>query len=245
MGTIGNLAAIGLSTIALLGTVSRPVFAQQPMIQRVNTPLDRVMNINIHPGIGTSLNFEQLGETIETMFLENKSFVGLTTNGSSTVKASLVHLSLIDRLNIPGVVNVNQQTNQSGLTIITRDKSGQRNTYVFNLRRAKNSDVAVALVDFTLPPPPAPVPRDPSSDILILKQQIDRNNHQRQEVVAKLVAGLKIANTQGDLRNYTPAQFDAIKKMVIAIHQGRTLMESAERYSVDLGLVTKLILLGS
>jgi hypothetical protein len=105
-----NLAAIGLTAILLIGTIDLPVFARpvkvtnrvrdrKPIIVRVNSPLNEVMDINIYAGVGTNINFENLGETIETMFLENKSWVGLTTNGSMnsqdqtvTNTASLIHL---------------------------------------------------------------------------------------------------------------------------------------------------------
>ena len=111
LNNMRNLAAIGLTAILLIGTIDRPVFACQvkvidrvrdrkPIIVRVNSPLNEVMNINIYAGIGTNINFKNLGETIETMFLENKSWVGLTTNGSmnsqdqtGTNTASLIHLS--------------------------------------------------------------------------------------------------------------------------------------------------------
>jgi hypothetical protein len=234
-----NLAALGLSAILLLGATSSPVLSQQPIIVRVNSPLNYVMNVNIHPGIGTNIDFESLGETIETMFLDNKSFIGLTTNACTTDKcsnsnASLVHLSLIDKLEIPGVVRVNKQTAQSGLTIVTKDKLGKRKTYVFNLRYAKKSDTAVALVDFI--PPLSTTPEFKSIDVTI---------QQRQEVVAKLKSGLNIALARGDFKSYSVSQVDAINKMLIAVYDGQPLMESAHKYAIDTELVTKLILLGS
>jgi hypothetical protein len=234
-----NLAAIGLSTMLFLGVTSRSVHANQPIIVRVDSPLSYVMNINIHPGVGTNINFESLGETIETMFLDNKSFIGLTTNGCMTDRcpnsnASLVHLSLIDKLDIPGVIRVNKQTAQSGLTIVTKDKFGRRKTYIFNLRYAKKSDPAVALVDF--------IPQLYNAPDF---KRIDANIQQRKEVVVKLKSGLSIAIARGDFRSYSGSQVDAINKMLNAIYDGRPLMESAHKYAIDTELVTKLILLGS
>jgi hypothetical protein len=184
-----NLAAIGLTAILLLGTIDRPVIARQvkanipvldrkPIIVRVNSPLNEVMDINIYAGIGTNINFENLGETIETMFLENKSWVGLTTNGSMdnqdrtvTNTASLIHLSPIDPLSIPGVIQTNKKTIQSGLTVITKDKAGKRKTYIFNLRYARNSDAAVALVDFIATP--IEVNTNPVADVLVSRQEFE------------------------------------------------------------------------
>ena len=106
---------------------SNSIIVRKPIIVRVQSPLQDVMDINICPGVGTNINFENIGETIETMFLENKSWVGLTTNGSMTANqdqtisntATLIHLSPIDPLSIPGVIQTNKQTVQSGLTVIT------------------------------------------------------------------------------------------------------------------------------
>jgi hypothetical protein len=255
-----NLAAIGLTAILLIGTIDRPVFARpvkvidrvrdrKPIIVRVQSPLNEVMDINIYAGIGTNINFENLGETIETMFLENKSWVGLTTNGTMnsqdqtvTNTASLIHLSPIDPLSIPGVIQTNKQTIQSGLTVITKDKAGKRKTYIFNLRYARNSDAAVALVDFTLAPQ-APV--NPIVSASMMRGEIDASNQERRILVAKLANGLGEAINRGDLKDYSPKQINAIRQMIGSVYQGIPLMEAADRYAVDATVISKIILLGT
>lgn len=239
-----------LLTLTALAAIACPAFAHQPVIQRINTPLDRVMDINLHPGVGSNINFEGVGEQIEFISLQNKSFVGLTTNACPTgnncsTLGSLVNIALIDRLNLPGVIEVNKQAKQSLLTIVTKDRSGKRKTYIFNLRRAKNSDPAVALVDFTLPPsPPPPAPIAP--EISFYPQLMERMSEDRQarkELVDRLFKGLRIANKQGELNNYSPVQFQAIKNMILAVREGQELPEAAAKYEVDLNLISRLILL--
>jgi hypothetical protein len=249
-----NLAAIGLSTMLLTGGIVHAAVAVQPTIQRVQSPLDRVMTLKIHPGVGANINFEGVGETIETIILENKSFVGLTTNGtlasqekdkSTPSTASLVHLSLIDKLDIPGVSGINKQTAQSSLTIVTKTRSGSRVTYVFDLRRASKKDVAVALVDFIPQPPPAPTPAQIAEvDPRALERQATIDREQRQALVSKLVVGFGIMSQNGDLKDYTPREFDAIKKMIGDIYGGHSLAESAHKFNVDRALVSKMIVLG-
>ena len=253
-----NLAAITIAAILLISTVEHPVFARpvkasnsvsrKPIIVRVNSPLNEVMDLNIHAGVGTNINFENLGETIETMFLENKSWVGLTTNGSMnsqdqtvTSTASLIHLSPIDPLSIPGVIQTNKKAIQSGLTVVTKDKAGKRKTYIFNLRYARNSDAAVALVEFTSP---YQAPVNPIFGASI-RQEIDASNKERRILVAKLAHGFAQMMNRGDLKDYSPKQIDAIRQMIGSVYQGIPLMESADRYAVDMMVVSKMILLGS
>jgi hypothetical protein len=256
-----KLAAIGLTAMLLAGSIESPLLARQvdrsnsiivrkPIIVHVQSPLQDVMDINICPGVGTNINFENIGETIETMFLENKSWVGLTTNGSMTATqdqtvsntATLIHLSPIDPLSIPGVIQTNKQTVQSGLTVITKDKAGKRKTYLFNLRYVKKSNLAVALVDF-VPPPKAYI--NPIANAAMMRGEIDASNQERRILVAKLAGGLAEAIRRGELRDYSPKQIDAIRQTIGLVYQGIPLMDAARQYSVDTTLISKLILLGT
>jgi hypothetical protein len=254
-----NLAAIGLAIALSIGTVS-PIFAlpvkvtnqvreRKPIIVRIQSPLNEVMDLNIYAGIGTNINFENLGETIETMFLENKSWVGLTTNGSMNAQdqtvantASLIHLSPIDPLSIPGVIQTNKKAVQSGLTVITKDKSGKRKTYIFNLQYARKSDTAVALVDFISAPQ---APANPIVSASMMKEEIESSKQERRILVAKLSNGLGVAINNGHLNDYSQKQINAIRQMIGSVYQGIPLMEAADRYAVDTAMVSKIILLGT
>jgi hypothetical protein len=229
--------------------VVKPVQERKPVIMRVNSPLNEVMDIVISAGVGTNISFENLGESIETMFLENKSWVGLTTNGAMNAQeqtvtntATLIHLSPIDPLSIPGVIQTNKQAVQSGLTVITKDKAGKRKTYIFNLRYARNSDVVVALVDFVSAPQAL---ANPIVSPSLMRQEIDASNQERRILVAKLSTGLGVAMNQGELKDYSPKQIDAIRQVIGSVYQGVPLLEATDRYAVDTTVISKLILLGT
>jgi hypothetical protein len=234
--------------IASVASIASVAFAHEPIVQKVPTPLEGVLEIPLHPGVGSNINFEGVGEEIQFISLENKSFVGLSTDGCPSgnncqTLGSLVHISPIDKLDLPGVINVNNKAKQSLLTVVTKDGKGRKKTYVFNLRRAKSSDKAIALIELT-PPPPTPAPVTP--DVSVYPQLFDRmseDRKNRQELVARLFKGLQIANRQGELNGYSTVQFQAIKSMILAVRDGRELPEAAAKYAVDLNLVSRLILL--
>ena len=243
-----------LPLLALTSTVATglPVFARQPIIQQVYLPLQKVMDINIVPGVGTNINFEEVGETIQTMFLDNQSFVGLKPEGCLGTEdnckdpANLIHITLLDKLKLPGVVKVNEAAVQSVLTIRTKDKSGKKKNYIFNLKYAKKTDVAVAEVTFIPPIPSRPVQTsNPEAEraALVVREKADRDESYK--LSDKLFKGLKIATNKGEMNIYTPAQLEGINNMIIHVHQGVPLIEAATKYSVDLNLVSKLVLLGT
>jgi hypothetical protein len=243
-----------LPLLALTSTVATglPVFARQPIIQRVYLPLEKVMDINIVPGVGTNINFEEVGETIQTMFLDNQSFVGLKTEGCLGTEdnckdpANLVHITLLDKLKLPGVVKVNEEAVQSALTIRTKDKSGKKKNYIFNLKYARKTDVAVAEVTFIPPIPSRPVQTsDPEAERYALSLREKADQDEWNKLSDKLFKGLKIATSKGEMNAYTPAQLEGINNMIIHVHQGVPLIEAATKYSVDLNLVSKLVLLGT
>jgi hypothetical protein len=243
-----------LPLLALTSTMATglPVFARQPIIQRVYLPLEKVMDINIVPGVGTNINFEEVGETIQTMFLDNQSFVGLKPEGCLGTEdncrdpANLIHITLLDKLKLPGVIKVNEEAVQSALTIRTKDKSGKKKNYIFNLKYARKTDVAVAEVTFVPPLPTNPVQAsDPEADRYALALREKAQQEEWQQLTDKLFKGLKIATSKGEMNAYTPVQLQAVNNMIIAVHQGVPLIEAATKYSVDLNLVSKLILQGT
>jgi ribosomal protein L21 len=257
LAVIGLVIALSVSTISptfarpvkVTNEVTNQVRERKPIIVRVQSPLNEVMDLNIYAGIGTNINFENLGETIETMFLENKSWVGLTTNGSMNAQdqtvtntASLIHLSPIDPLSIPGVIQTNKKAVQSGLTVITKDKSGKRKTYIFNLQYARKSDTAVALVDFISAPQ---APANPIVSASMMKEEIESSKQERRILVAKLSNGLGVAINNGHLNDYSQKQINAIRQMIGSVYQGVPLMDAANQYAVDTAMVSKIILLGT
>jgi hypothetical protein len=157
----GLSPAFGLPTEFIARTSSDEVL---PEIIRREAPLLKPMTINLHPGQGTNISFDEVGQTIETIFLDNKSFVALTMNGclgadcNGTAPPTLVHLSMIDDIELAGVSRTNKKAAQKSLlTITTTDTRGQKFVYIFALRLlSKTRGQNVALIQFV--PKPKPVP---------------------------------------------------------------------------------------
>jgi hypothetical protein len=206
-----------------------------PTIVRVPTPLNKVLDVDLYPGVGTTLNFGNVGEKVESIVLNNKSFVGLTTNtcmGQDKCEASptIINIALIDKLDIDGVRNVNRKAKQAVLTVSTNDSKGKTKIYIFNLRLAKKNAPAIALIDFV----PAPV--SPQTNYLTtLKERV--------ELIANLVAGLKLGNEKNIFKDYPKGQFEAVKNTILAVNNGQELSVAAASYGADMSLISKLILL--
>jgi hypothetical protein len=213
-----------------------------PTIVRVPTPLNKVLDVDLYPGVGTTLNFGNVGEKVESIVLNNKSFVGLTTNtcmGQDKCEASptIINIALIDKLDIDGVRNVNRKAKQAVLTVSTNDSKGKTKIYIFNLRLAKKNAPAIALIDFV----PAPV--SPQTNYLTTLKQVADRRQERVELIANLVAGLKLGNEKNIFKDYPKGQFEAVKNAILAVNNGQELSVAAASYGADMSLISKLILL--
>ena len=150
-----NLSKICLTSIALVGWSvykGTPAFALPSSdIVQYQSPQQEVLTINLHSGLGTNISFNAVNETVETMFLDNQSYISLTTDGclsksetqpcASGSAPTLVHLSLIDDIELPGVIRVNKRAgHKSLLTVVTNDARRQKKTYVFTLKLFGKND---------------------------------------------------------------------------------------------------------
>jgi hypothetical protein len=198
------------------------------------------LKVNLHNGLGTNISFSDVNQSIETIFLDNKSFVSLNLNGCLSEDNSrscppnsaptLIHLSTIDPLTLPGVTNVNQLAGQNSLlTVITTDVKKQKYTYIFNLN-VSNLDEGmphVALVRIY------PKPNEFFENTqLTTPQGIDR-----------LKIGFRLAMMRGDYspNSITPLR---IQRFIDGLNMGDKL-ESAPSYGLPLSLVSNLIDLGT
>ena len=176
-----NLFKIYLTSIALLSwsAHSTPALALPPSdIVQYQSPQQEVLTINLHSGLGTNISFNGVNETVETMFLDNQSYISLTTDGclsksetqpcASGSAPTLVHLSLIDDIELPGVIRVNKRAgHKSLLTVVTNDPRRQKKTYVFTLKLFGKNDSQrhVALIQI-VPTAPKPLAKPAFSTIV-------------------------------------------------------------------------------
>jgi hypothetical protein len=239
---------LALFSSALSGV---PSFATAlPITRDMYAPANGVIDVNIIPGVGININFEGVGEYIQTMIADNRSFVGIKAEGCLAAQegcqdpANLVHLTLIDKLELPGVVKVNAVSTQSVLTIRTRDRANNRKTYLFRLRRGKPNDLAIAQINFIKAAPP-PQSYDPiaAKNAEDLRQK--ENFLRLKALTSKLSKGLKIALERNEIPGYDRRGYNPIDRFIVEVSIGTPLMTAASKYRIDLNLVSNLILLGS
>lgn len=230
--------------------VGFPSLASQPTVREVYTPMKDVLAINIVPGVGVNINFEGAGEYIQTMIADNRSFVGIKAEGCLAAQegcqdpANLVHLTLIDKLQLSGVVKVNSMATQSVLTIRTRDRENNRRTYIFSLHQGRPGDVAIAQINFIKVAPP-PQYYDPIATKNAEELRQKENSTRLDTLTSKLFKGLKLVVSRNEIPNYDRRGDNPIDRFILDVHGGTPLLTAATNHRIDLNLVSKLILLGS
>lgn len=276
-----NLSKICLSAIALLGwsaTSGTPALALPPSdIIQYQSPQQEVLTINLHSGLGTNISFNAVNETVETMFLDNQSYISLTTDGclsksetqpcASGSAPTLVHLSLIDDIELPGVIRVNKRAgHKSLLTVVTNDARRQKKTYVFTLKLFGKNDsqrhVALIQIVPTAPKPivkvttvgtpkskpkrqpvPISVPYTPIAtaiDTPFIPVNLRVTNRQS---IDYLTTGFRLATMRGDYKTNFPL-YTNITKFISALNGGTAKLESAPAYGLNLNLAANLVSLG-
>jgi hypothetical protein len=220
------------------------------------------VKLELHPGLGTNISFDDVSETIETIFLDNKSFISLTTNGCLSAAAdkvcppnsapSLIHLSPIDSLNLPGVVKVNKSARgKSLLTVITRDARKKRHTYVFNLKIANPAKEFphVALIRVTPKPTVTKVVTSPvipqktaavNPEPPLPKIETQETNQQN---IDRFIAGFELSTNRGDYKGDYDGH-EQVENFISALKKG-SKFEVASEYGLSVERVFYIIQLGS
>ena len=238
-----------ISIMAIL-MATTPSFASRSLIQNVYSPMNGVLDVNIVPGVGVNINFEGVGEYIQTIIVDNRSFVGIKPEGCLAAQegcqdpANLVHLTLLDKLQLPGVVKVNSIATRSTLTIRTRDRANNRRTYLFSLFRGNPTEDAIAQINF-VKAAPQPQYYNPTA-ARIERERVERDNSARLRALSsKLLKGLNIALSRNDIPGYNRNKLNPIDLFILDVQSGIPLLNAATKHRIDLNLVSNLILLGS
>ena len=241
-----KLYCILATALSCLAIERRAVLAEDGFTTTTYTvPQSAVLPIELRPGLGTNLIFEGVNQTIETIFLDNMSFVSMNHNGCidkgcpANSSPTVVHLSLIDKIELAGVVGINNQAGKKSLlTILAKNEKGERFSYVFVIRylRANSPKVHVATINFVpqvaafTPPPIAKNPEPPDPNIGY------------RETAKYLFVGLQKAIDRGELKDKD--MIAKINKYIIAVHLGARF-DSAPSFGVDLNLIARLASLGT
>jgi hypothetical protein len=227
-----------ISSLILLN--SKAVFSMPTsnIIKYVST--ETPLKVNLHNGLGTNISFSDVNQSIETIFLDNKSFISLNLNGCLSDDNSrscppnssptLIHLSTIDPLTLPGVTNVNQLAGQNALlTVITTDIKKRKYTYIFNLN-ISNLDESMPHI--------ALVRIQPKPDEFFENTQLTTP-----QVVNRLKTGFKLATIRGDYAENSIISL-RIQRFIEGLNLGDKL-ESASSYGLSLSTISNLIELGT
>jgi hypothetical protein len=222
------------------------------------------VKLELHPGLGTNISFDDVSETIETIFLDNKSFISLTTNGCLSAAAdkvcppnsapSLIHLSPIDSLNLPGVVKTNKSAGgKSLLTVITRDPRKKRHTYVFNLKIANPAKEFPHVALIRVSPKPTPIaPKVVDSPVIPQKTaaispvsqspkiEVQETNQQN---IDRFIAGFELSTNRGDYKGDYDGH-EQVQNFILALKKG-SKFEVASEYGLSVERVFYIIQLGS
>ena len=226
--------------VAIFGCLAVPqtIRAEGFKMTTYTVPQSSVLPIELRPGLGVNLIFEHVNQKIETIFLDNMSFVSMNHNGCinkdcpPNSSPTVIHMSLIDKIDLAGVIGVNNQAGKKSLlTILAKDEKGKQFSYVFVIRYlpANSPKAHVATINFVqktptfTPPSPPPIADSPK------------------QTARQLFNGLKKAVAQGEIDEET---FDKINKYIMAVSQGARF-DSAPSFGLDMNLITRLASLGS
>lgn len=239
--TIGLLLAVGVLTQGLFTPPTSAQTKSEFQILNYTFPHQSAIVIDLHPGLGTNISFEETDQKIETIFINNKSFFVLSTNGCLDKNCpphtapTIVNVAAIDRTDIPGSTAINQEAGRQGLLTIVTTDGRKRTTQIFAIRavsKASNRN-QVSLIQFSSKPnPPAVVSTFLQPDL----------KADRQPTVNNLVKGLKIALKN---REIDREQLARSQKFIMALHLGDAKFSDAPKYGLDLTLVARLVSLGS
>ncbi len=145
--------------IPLILLATNPAIAQFAEIKQipVGTETLEPLAIYLPPGQGITLNYGKVEQTVETLWLDNKRFVGVDSDGCLSGlngscpknEATMLHLRLIEAL----PVNAIENSNNSLLTVVTVDRKGARRFYIYKIQPEYGyfSGNNIKLIEYIMP----------------------------------------------------------------------------------------------
>lgn len=154
-----RLICSALVSIPLLFSQRHPCIAQTVQIQQYQVTKDNPAPISIYltPGQGITLNYDKAKQKVETIWIDNKRFVGLDSDGClvglnancKQNEATALHLKLIE--SAPS--NEIEKVDRSMMTVITVDETGNRHHYIYRIypERMGGEHESLALIEYVMP----------------------------------------------------------------------------------------------
>lgn len=278
----GHNSAFGLSKQELKPTVNSvksTLITKEISIDNISDsriieygfPQTKVATIELLPGLGTNISFDSVNQTIQTIFLDNQSHISMNTNGCLTSEGrcsekspipTLIHLSLIDDIELPGVVIVNKKAAQNSLlTVVTVDVQQKKHTYLFAIKPFKNNSgrkhIALVRIVPTVvkvavqPSQPEVKPKSPE----VVSREAFMNAGAKPFIPTNLLAtdrrkiayltdGFRLAVNRGDYK-FNFGEYRSINGFIKALGTAEAKLDSAPFYGVRLDVIDNLITLGT
>lgn len=235
-----NLLIYGALAVVCFNPVSA-IAAPAPVVRTIQQTQAsgesaKLQTINVWNGHGVAISFYEVGETIKKVWLDDPSQILLDTDGClegidqdcQNPGAGLIHLRRIKKVNIPGL----PQTPSTLLTIITQTPTGERKAYSFrvatNSGKPKYSQV---VIKNDVEEKKAPIPQLQPLAVNFKTTRDIRNG-------IAIAIKKKWINSNDELHQ-------RLEKFIIRLYMGDEISTAAEKASVSMELVNKLINLGS
>ena len=141
---LATVLGLGVSGTALASSIHK-TYVLRDNLTAPGVPAQNNFPFKIYlaPGYGVTLNFSGLGESLESVWLDNPSFTTLDTNRQAD--ASVVHLRRIKPVNIDGII----KTATTGMTVVTKTAEGRNKVYLFQVIPVNHP--STLLIDFYRP----------------------------------------------------------------------------------------------
>jgi hypothetical protein len=234
-------------------------------------PQVKVATIELLPGMGTNISFDSVNQTIQTMFLDNQSHISMSTNAclpsegrcadKSMQVPTLIHISLIDDLDLPGVIQTNKKAaHNSLLTVITTDAQKNKQTYLFALKLFKQNSRRKHVALVRIVPTVAKVAVQSAQEVKpqspeVLSRAAFMNAGAKPFIppnlratdrrkIAYLTDGFRLAVNRGDYR-FNFGEYRSINGFIKALGTAEATLDSAPFYGVRLDVIDHLITLGT
>ncbi len=183
------------------------------------------LKIFLAPGFGVTINFGSLGESIQSVWLDNPSFATLDTNSESAT--SVIHLRRIQTVDLDGILN----TPTTGLTVVTKTNDGRERVYLFKVVKANHP--STLLIDFYRPT------RRQTNACGTEGIEAQIASKQNQIIVSRLKESMRLAYANGLLKVDSPLN-SRLNELSNLVSCGMSLTEATAKTGISNRLIDSL-----
>jgi hypothetical protein len=213
-----------VASIPLLFSQSHPCIAQTAQIQQYQVTKGTSIPISIYltAGQGITLNYDKAKQKVETIWIDNKRFVGIDSDGCivglnpscKRNEATALHLRLIEST----ANNEADKVERSMITVITVDQKGERYYYIYRIypERTYSNQESLALIEYIMP--------SAFNSKYSSKQVMDR---------------IERAKNEGIIRN--PQLVERVDKLVGLLKKGINVENSSQDAGISIEFIEGLL----